>query len=281
MVWLPFSVHEHVLKSRRVDQLFKVSVALPARDAQSGEQLPVLYATDADNFFGGLADMSAALQAHGEVERFVLVGIGYGDCRRAQFLRLRDFHTHAVRALYRTELETLSREPLYDGLYDDRVVNNTTDAVDFLKFIVDELMPFIASYYAVRPGDAGYYGFSAGGAFGFYALFGGPDVFRRYILASAVTSHRGQQFGIAYAQAVQRLRIDAKVFMSVGADESCDPTLAAFDIVSGFDGMARFLRHAALPGFQLETKILPAETHAGAWLSGFRHGVRALYGSRP
>jgi predicted alpha/beta superfamily hydrolase len=178
---------EHLIRSRAVDQTFRIKVWEPIRT--HGERFPVVYATDSDEFFDGLAALANSLQLHGETPRFVLVGIGYENSRAAGLLRLRDFWPHAIRCLYRQELTELSNSPLVEGISDLRVITETTDATEFLQFIRGELMPFIAAKYPTEEGHHTYFGYSAGAGFGLHTLFKQPDTFKRYILGSPATSY--------------------------------------------------------------------------------------------
>ena len=57
-------------------------------------------------------------------------------------------------------------------------------AANFLRFIREELQPFIDKEYPTIPSDRGYFGDSLGGLFGLYALFNEPETFNRYIIGS-------------------------------------------------------------------------------------------------
>src|SRR5580698_1485477 len=97
------------------------------RRADASERFPVVYATDSDDLFGGLATMANALQVHGETPRFILVGIGYGDTRASQVLRMRDYLTHSTRAHFQQELEQLTDSPLVAGGSDLMAACRATD----------------------------------------------------------------------------------------------------------------------------------------------------------
>ena len=57
-------------------------------------------------------------------------------------------------------------------------------AGSFLRFIRQELMPFIQSSYPVRPEEKAIAGSSFGGLFALYTLFHHPDTFNCYIIGS-------------------------------------------------------------------------------------------------
>jgi hypothetical protein len=261
-----------------VDQTFRIKVWEPIRT--HGERFPVVYATDSDDFFDGLTALASSLQLHGETPRFVLVGIGYENSRASGLLRLRDFWPHAIRLLYTKELTELSSSPLMVGVSDLRVITETTDATEFLHFIRDELMPFVAAKFPTQEEDNAYFGYSAGAGFGLYTLFTEPNMFKRYILGSPATSYGGHQFAVQMASAALKggLSIEAQVFMSVGELEEFARGLSQLDLVSGYFQFAKFLRNLALPGLDLRLKMFLAETHATAWAPAFSCGLRTLFG---
>jgi len=71
-------ITEHLIESRFVASVFKVKVVTPLRLADESERFPVVYATDSDEFFGGLSTLAYELQLLAETPRFILVAIGYG-----------------------------------------------------------------------------------------------------------------------------------------------------------------------------------------------------------
>jgi len=272
-------VEEHLIRSRFIDQTYRIKVKRPMSRADATDRFPVLYVTDSDDLFGGVATLANILQAHGETPRFILVGIGYAEVGAAGVLRMRDYYSHADRTLFQTEIERVARSSFVTGVPDLGALW-TTDASEFLRFIREELMPFVSARYSVVEGDNSYFGYSAGAAFGLHTLFTEPHTFRRYVLGSPSTSYGGRNFAIpkaeAYANSSQRM--DVKVFMCVGELEELKPQLRQFDLVSGYYQLAKFLKRAEIPGLDLTLKVFPEETHATAWAPAFGHGLRALFG---
>ena len=277
----PAETQDHLLESRLVAQTYRITVLVPMRRGDGSERFPVIYATDRDDLWGGLATIANSVQLLGEAPRFILVGIGYEPAGAAAVLRWRDFGTHDIRARFEKELRQVADSPLVTGLADFDLVTRTTDANDFLRFIREELQPFINHRYPTLPDDSNYFGYSAGGTFGLHVLFTQPHVFKRYILGSPGTSYCGDQFAL---ELVERFRktgasLQAKLFMSVGELEEFNRGLGQFDLVSGFIALAKCLQSKPLPGLDLTLRMFPQETHATAWAPAFSHGLRALLGS--
>jgi predicted alpha/beta superfamily hydrolase len=281
---IAFESHEtrvHLISSMAVTQTYRIKVQLPMRLSNGTERFPVLYCTDSDDFFDGLATIANILQLLGEAPRFILVGIGYENPRLSHLLRMRDLFPDDIRTCFQAEIEQTAVSPLIGEVVDTNAVTNTTDAKDFLNFIRGELIPFVDAHYSTIPGDNSYSGYSAGGAFGFYTLFTEPATFGRYILGSPATSHSGRHFGIELAKSFIRSgqTMGTKVFMSVGDLEEFKRGQTQFDLVTGYYLMAKFLMQAAIPGLDLTIRLFPGETHATAWSPAFSHGVRALFGA--
>ncbi|MCW9016622.1 MAG: alpha/beta hydrolase-fold protein, partial [Kangiellaceae bacterium] len=63
-------------------------------------------------------------------------------------------------------------------------------ANNHLAFIRQDVFKYVESNYRTEPGNRTYFGFSAGGIFGTYALMTQPDTFKNYILGSpSIWSH--------------------------------------------------------------------------------------------
>jgi uncharacterized protein len=280
VTWRFHETTEHLLPSAIVAETFRIKVFQPVRRGDGIERFPVVYATDADSYFDGLAALANAIQSHAETPRFILVGIGYENSEAAGLLRQRDLHTHATRALYEVETVQLADAPLIRGKASLDEVLRTTDASQFLRFIREELLPFINSTYATLPEDPSYFGYSAGGLFGLHTLFTQPATFRRYVIGSPATSYNGRHFGNELARRfVESGRsMDVQVFLSVGELEEFRAGFGRFDLVSGYYLMARYLKAAEIPGLDLRIEVFPGETHATAWALAFTHGLKALLG---
>lgn len=274
-------ITEQLFASRIIAQTFRVRVFCPMARADGSERFPVVYSTDADDFFPGLATQAQVLQTLGEAPRFVLVGVGYENAQAAPILRMRDLWTHENRRHYQTEMQHLIDSELVSGVDNLSQITAQTDATDFLRFLRDELMPFINERYPVTGEDCSYSGYSAGATFGLYTLFTRPETFKRYILGSPGTSYKGHNFGIEMAQQFIQSgkEMSAEVFLSVGDLEEFTRGFEQFDLVSGWILFMKHLMRAEIPGLALTARVFPGETHATAWTNAFNHGVKALLGA--
>jgi predicted alpha/beta superfamily hydrolase len=255
-----YTVERHEVESKIIGQKFTISVQLPVRLKDDSEQFPVLYITDA------IADPlfeleNFRMQWLGNVPRFIAVNIGYPTWAEWQ---LRD------RDLLPTDSGPVEG---YDGgLIDFGSVSfegaRTGGAVNFLRFIREELMPFIDKTYPTIPEDNGYFGSSYGGLFGLYVLFSEPTTFNRYILGSPSTwwdneviMKQAADFG-----ATGRT-VNARLFMSAGALEE--------DEVRNIRRLKTSL--SDVKGLQIETYVFPDESHMTVWSMTYIRGVQWAY----
>lgn len=150
-----------------------VTVWLPPGYDAADTRYPVLYMHDGQNLFDtaragygkewGVDEHVARLSANGQIRLPIVVGVHNTP------LRLREYvPADMIRALpgdIRTDLLTLyGGEPLSDG---------------YLRFLVEELKPFIDQTYRTRPArdDTTIMGSSMGGLISLYALMKIPEVF--------------------------------------------------------------------------------------------------------
>jgi len=276
----PFEIDQHVLVSEFVAETFTIKVAQPISRADSSERFPVVYAVDSDHFFGGLSNLAAMMQGYGETPRFVLVGIGYQNSGAASVLRMRDLFSRRMQAVLGSYISQVAESEFVTGLDDVKRVTQATDAGHFLRFVRDELMPWVQKHYPVKPDDNTFWGYSAGGTFGLFTLFNAPRMFNRYVLGSPGVSYKGENFGTELVDQFQKSgqTLNARVFLSVGELEDHHPAAANFDLVGGYVQLTKLLRNSEIPGLHLTTRVFPGETHATAWTSSFTHGLKSVLG---
>ncbi len=143
----------------------------------------------------------------------MVVGIGYpvDGMEKTLNLRTRDYTptNDTAFATYAASLWGNGEKPTPGG------------APAFLRFIKEELKPFIEKNYPVDPADATLIGHSFGGLFATYALFHEPGTFQRFVIASPSLWWDHQvslRYEKEYAAAHQDLA--ASVFLSVGGLET-------------------------------------------------------------
>jgi predicted alpha/beta superfamily hydrolase len=272
------SVEAHLIASQYVDQTYQIQVMQPLMRKGANERFPVLYITDGNLAFDTAKGISHALQAAGLVRRFILVGIGYpGDNPFAgNVLRGRDLTSD-----WYPDVPDIPRTSPIDGvagLGDGE--RNLHGASGFLAFIRHELIVFVDKAYPTIAGDRAYFGHSGGGGLGLHALFSDSGLFKRFVISSPGIAYDGYDFGIREArQYIESGKpLYAKVVMTVGEREECEPHLAKWQLVTSVSRLANLLRAASILGFDFASSVIPGETHMSVWPIAFSHGVQAIYG---
>jgi len=270
------AVQTHLIESDYVDQTFQIQVMQPLMLKGSLERYPVLYLTDGNELFDVAKGIAHCLQGSGQVQRFILVSIGYpGDNPFAgDILRGRDLTPNR-----RAEISGFPRSSPIEGVSGIPAGHkHWNGADDFLQFIRHELVPLIESQYPALNGNRGYFGHSLGGGFGLHALLSQPGLFNRSIISSPGVIWEGDPHGIEPAETCisSGRRLDSKVFVSVGGEEEFQPAYARSQFCSGFYRLTALLRR--IPGLELTSRLFPGETHASVWPFAFSHGVQAVFG---
>jgi len=226
-------------------QEYKLYVALPPGYNDASKQFPVLYLLDAQWDFPLVEGLVATQLQEGFVPRLVIVGITWGGSNpNPSQLRMRDF------------TPTKGRIP------------QTGNAPNFLKFIKQDLIPFVDSNYRTTK-DRTLMGHSAGGLFGAYALFNEPEIFNRYILASPELMYDVPSL-VSYEKefAKKGPQSQVRIFMSTGGLEA--PKLPVF---REFAEMMK-TEH---PAINTEARIIADTTHNASEADGYLQGLRSVF----
>lgn len=261
------------LESAIVDDTYQLSIALPDDYNQSDAHYPVVYAAPANPDIFILWTIASELSYSEQLPPFIIVGIGYPTDDPLELLRLR----------VRDHMPTADEEMDGDIAASLNLESIRADgAGQFLRFIREELKPFINANYRSRPDDSTYIGFSSGGLFGLYALFNHPDTFERYVCVSPPIFRTNK--GILedernYAQNYDDL--PARVFLSVGGrEETDDPFLAikpAYQFVTNVNALAKTLHERNYPSLALTSHVFEGETHLSVFPAAYSRGLREVF----
>jgi predicted alpha/beta superfamily hydrolase len=148
-------------------------------------------------------------------------------------------------------------------------------AESFRRFVVDELLPFLAERYRVgRPKVL--VGHSLTGLFGVHLLLCEPPVFDAYLLASPSLwwDDRVTLRVIEPAVAARRTPFPARVYLSAGAEEGAGQSSQPFSMVGNVAELAR--RLAAYEGLDVTFEILDGESHHSTLGQSVSRGLRHL-----
>lgn len=214
----------HVITSEHTGRQYHIMIGLPHHYYDEPEKKwPVVYLADGNWLFGMVTDVVRLISWCKTTTDAIVVGIGYPQNKKAiragnEERFRRDFDLTPVRD---AEFEKEDGESLKQ-----KVVTGGAD--QFLKFIQDELIPFVDGRYRVASRKRVLAGHSLGGLFVAYALFKHPRLFESYIISSpSLWYHDKYIFKHEEEFSKRHKSLPAKVYLSVGElEEFLDDPMA-------------------------------------------------------
>jgi hypothetical protein len=240
------------LRSSILGRSYTIFVALPASySSEASQTYPVVYLLDADLWFGPVADPTRLLHWEGGLPELIIVGIGYG------------FSWEDVDEWFRRR--TLDFTPTRVEAKPD-----SGGARDFLRFVQEELFPFVDANYRTIPTDRTLAGLSAGGLFSLYVLFQDPGTFSRYIVVSpGLVWDERVIFENEADYAARNTDLPARLFLAVGSlERKCASNLEDFH---------RQLEARNYTGLTVTMVVMEEETHLSVFPGAFSRGLRTIF----
>lgn len=195
---------QYDMTSKINGRTYRVFVSTPFR-AEEGKTYPVIYLFDGNWYFG-----PASINATESSVPAIVVGIGYPTDDNREVGSRRGFEL------------TISRE----AADQDDTVHGGGGA--FLRFVSEEVKPFIATRYAVDPARQILYGKSLGGLMVLHQLFTDPTAYSTYIAASPAIGRNDREVLKGEAEFVRRVRtgeLNLRLLITVGGDETTGPMI--------------------------------------------------------
>jgi predicted alpha/beta superfamily hydrolase len=260
-----------LLESSIVNDTYRLHISQPTTHANSERTYPVAYLTDGNGLFPLVRGIAEGLSGGLEIPRLIIVGIGYDtdDAREWGRYRERDLLPTDASATDANRRQEFTRTGIRRG-----------QAGPFLRFIREELKPFINANFRTNPEDNTFIGNSYGGLFGLYVLFHYPDTFNRYIIGSPAI-HHDNRVALSYESdyAERHDDLPVRIFMAVGAREEMDDHLIdpSFQFVTNVKELTRRLQERRYPRLRLTTQVLEDETHFSVIPATFSRGLRAVF----
>jgi predicted alpha/beta superfamily hydrolase len=237
------------LTSSHTGYEYNIYVALPPGYADTEIIYPTLYGLDPHLTFGMSAEIMRLLAFGEELPQLIYVGIGFSGSDK-------DIESYQVKNYVPT------------GHLDKPGAGS---AEDFLRFIREDLIPFVGSEYRADPADRCFEGSSLGGIFGLYALLRHPDTFQRYIIGSPwMDGADPQALKLETEYATNHSDLPATVFIGAG---SLEPEF----VVTNIQKLEKSLHNRNYPNLQLHTHIFEGETHLSVIPYNISRGLKAVY----
>ena len=227
-----------------------LDVNLPRDYDDTTKTFPVVYVLDGQWDFPLVASIYGQQYYDGFVPGLIVVGVTWGgENPNYDSLRAFDFSPTSV------------NQP-------DRYGN----APKFLKFIKDELIPFIQSKYRVDKNDRTLMGSSMGGLFTIYTLLNQTSIFNKYVCTSpVVTWDHDLLFKMEKKYAENNSKLPVKLYMAVGGYENIKP----------LEKFAEQIKEGKFEGLKFRSKVIEGMGHSGGKSEGFSRGIQFVFERPP
>ena len=270
----PFAIantHTHDFVAKSNDQAYRVWVSTPAKPVP-GQLRPAVYVLDGNFSFGTLTETTRMLAFSGEIPPVVVVGIGYQADAASMVAR------------------NYELTPSVDDEYVERAANmgqpldprGLAGAPGFLRFMAEEVAPFVEETYGADPADRALSGFSLGGLFTLWALLQEPSAFHRYIAGSpSLWWGQRMMFEVEKGRAEGPKSLQAKVFISAGEAEQTPggPLPPWAGMVSNAVEFAGVLASRKYEGLEVELQVIPKVGHQAPPM--IVQGLTSVYRGHP
>jgi len=238
--------------SSKTNREYFAYVHLPQGYYESDKKYPVLYLTDAEAFFFGMyTGIFCFLRVSNEIHDLILVGIANGgDPQQHATTRRRDYTPTKVKS--------------YPG--------SSGEASEHLRFINEDIIPFIDTEYRTDTSNRGIWGLSWGGTFAVYVMLNSSDTFQNYIIASPDFSWDNNimlEKARSFVDGDQV--ITGNIYTAVGTEE----WEVTIDQLREFNQLIEKREYKYL---KLTNELLQKETHLSMIPSAFTRGLKAVYG---
>ncbi|WP_299588268.1 alpha/beta hydrolase-fold protein [uncultured Microbulbifer sp.] len=249
-----FTIQSKIL-GRKYDIYIKTPSGYSERK-NTGKIYPVLYLNDGPYTF----KVAAGIAHLKSMDKSIMVGIAFAHGENGQFSRVRDL------------------TPVLDPRWKRY---KTGGAPEYLRFIEDEVIPFVEENYRASSSRRILVGQSLGGSFGAWVLLTKPELFSSYILTSPSLWYKNEIiFDLEEAYSRTHTSLNANVYLATGALETTENDRVRNDMVSGHRKFVARLRSRKLQDFHLEDEIVSGADHYSTFPVGLAKGLRWIYQDR-
>lgn len=255
----------HTLWSDHVGDYYVTEVAFPYSYDPEGGPYPLVLITDGNMNFPIVLGTRLMMEFEG-LPPAIIASVSYINREEAFGKRFRDFSP-----------TNLPQAPVCQSeLY------SCGGAENFLDFITEELVPFLAEYYPIDNGNVTFTGHSMGGLFGAWVLVTKPESFQNYVIGSAALVWDN---GLVYTLEEQYHKsggvLPARVYIASGSLED-DPG-SPFEGLGAVRNQNRFtelLKSRGYSGLILTSEIIEGESHMSVIPPLLYRGLREVLGTK-
>ncbi len=244
------------IKDTQNDRQYELYVELPEGYSENPDKrYPVLYYTDA---LWHIEILSASQEYI--MNDMILVGISWQ----------KDINE----ALVKEHGQHVSRYRDYSVIPSDKpevqAKHHLGQAANHLAFIRNDVFKYVENTFRTDPANRSYFGYSAGGVLGAYALMARPDSFKNYILGSPALRGDIPYFTqLVSDKTEEQKHLNANVFISYGSlEEESGQVIEQFiTLLKGRNDDSLYLEQAIIDGSH-QTAFPSTGVQSVTWLSG-------------
>ncbi|MFF1946284.1 alpha/beta hydrolase [Rhodococcus qingshengii] len=278
------------VRSEKVDADFAVWVTCPVGYESNANSYPVVYVTDGNTAAPTLEPFVEMnnLDLICRVEPYIQVAVGYvgREVHRSWILRCRDL-VPPEEPLSAGVLEALEIDSELAGWseeeHNDYLAGMQNGQADrFLRFLEEELHPFIEGKYRTRRDMTGLFGFSYGGLFSLYALLQEKSIFSRLGAGSpGVLTPESQIFTMMDRLSENGFAFgDTRIHLTVNALEITGKSRCYRELGIEFARLINEFYLKDFPGLIFTSRIHDEDaTHITGFAQSFHGFLRACYSS--
>lgn len=263
---------QYDLKSRQNGQTYRLSIASPFTiDPQVA--YPVFYVLDGNFFFGSAAYIEAKLTHDGDVAPAVVVSIGYPTDNWDEVRRRR--------------WDDLSPWPLEPAILALAApdIKKTGGGDAFLRFVEEEVKPFVAAHFKVDSSKQTLFGNSLGGLLALDEMFKNPTAFSTYILSSPAIFWNDRKVLAdepAFAMRAKTGALHLRILVTSAGEEQNpkDPGAVEARMIDNASELAERLAAVSPRNIVVERTIFPGETHNSGGAVALSRGIRFALSSK-
>ncbi|HKJ66400.1 MAG TPA: alpha/beta hydrolase-fold protein [bacterium] len=251
------------LRSLETGVNYVLYISLPAQYNQTTREYPVLFLLDADYSFAIAHNVVEHFTQRNNLAGIILAGIAY----RGKSQDMEIYRKNRVRDYTPSHVDS--------GVYSDEISAYSGGGQAFLRFINNELIPYLAGHFRIAD-ERGIVGHSLGGYFATYTLIHSPATFNRYIIVSPSLWYDDHMiFRTDYSELTSFTESEITVFFGVGSHENQPGR--GWPMVDDMLRMADELRDLDHDNLEVHAEVFPDEIHNSIFPAAFTRGVRIVY----
>lgn len=245
------------LKSKYTKKEYDIYIKLPSGYAKSKKQYPILILTDAGYAFPLVSSIYRRLKFSNKIDEIIIVGISYAKGEHFGISRTRDY--------------TPTFSPNEPNGYSKEARLSSGQADNFIRFMKNELIPYLDNNYKVDLTKKAFAGHSLGGLLATYMVISHPNTFDYYMSGSpSLWYHDKSIFGIEKKYAKNNSDLKANLYMGIGALENLPN---GFQMVSDMNTLEERLKSRAYGNLNINSMVFPNEDHETVYPTFITQGL--------